>query len=375
MSENGGPFRAVAGDRHLAAGDRTRLSDGGAVLEMVRGLEIELRSGSDITVDLAPVLHSGEALVRTDDASSRVMASADSAAVIAPDSVVRLTRSLAYGASAYRGRVELHSVGRSIDVPTFRHATIAAVGAVSREPLPILVDDTDVWDRRYLGAAIELTRQLDAVSSGFTANVVTSIRPVPDLVLTAVPGAVATREFDAVASGQRRPGELLVGTAIATAAKASVTPVFDFRDQGATWGLVALDQAIRDADSLFGLLRLALDGAPLLATSVAAPAPAATSTELARGDSTPPPAPDSTPESPSEDPAEPERTSPIESVEEVVEDTTEAIIEESEPLTDFVTDSTEVLLDAADETTSDSTVSDPTGTPIEDTTGTVTGGL
>jgi hypothetical protein len=84
--------------------------------------------------------------------------------------------------------------------------------------------------------------------------------------------------------GPRPPGELLVGVAIAlTGGRGSFTQrwqeVWDFRDQGAAWGLVALDQA-NDGARLLGLIGQAIGSTLLVFT---APVPSSPSPGLDNG--------------------------------------------------------------------------------------------
>lgn len=271
VAEDGGPFFPVTDDRRLGPNDRVHVAAGRADLEMARSVDIEMRDGSDVVVNRTPVLQGGEVLVQTDGAPLRVADPSAASVTVAPRSIARVSRTLTYGASVYRGQAMVRSAGSQAPVRALRQASVSAVGMVSGRPLPILVDANDEWDRRYLGLAIELSHQLDAVSRGFSANVVLSTRPLADLVLDAIPSARRSSDLELAATASRRPGEVLVGTAIATAASSPFTGVFDFRDSGATWGLVALDQHIDDPDDLFRLLRLALDDAPIVVTEIAAP--------------------------------------------------------------------------------------------------------
>lgn len=360
VADDGGPFVPVTHDRRLRPNDRVRLTSGRARLEMARAIEIDLRTASDVTVDRVPVLHGGEALVRTTRTPLRVRGSSNSAALVEADSVVRLSKTLVYGAGVYRGGAVLDSARRTLRVPALRQAAVSAVGVLPAQPLPVLVDATDEWDRRYLGLAIELTRQLDAVSDGFSANVVTPTRSPIDVVHEALPAARADGLPAAVARG-RRAGELLVGAAIATAADAPFGPVFEFRDRGAAWGLVALDQHIVDPDALFALLELALGTAPIIDTTTAAPplgSPSPPAAETARGaDDAIPPAASPPPEG--DEPTGPGPSGDLsDDVGEVAGDVADVVDGLGDDIGDvgqIVTEDSATLIDAVDDTTGIST--------------------
>jgi hypothetical protein len=131
-----------------------------------------------------------------------------------------------------------------------------------------------------------------------------------------------------------------------------------------------LDQAIDDADRLFGLLRLALGEAPILATRLAAPSTTSSAQELARGGEAAS-RPDSNPNPSADDPAEPAPTTT--SLDEAVAETTDDVVEAGDEVLDLVTDTSDELLGAADDSTTEAT--ETTDSLTQDTTDTVAGEL
>lgn len=376
VAVGGGPFAPVSDDQRLGPGDRVYVTAGRADLEMARDVGIELRAESDVIVKSAPVLHGGSALVQTDSVGVRVTTMSGASVAVAPGSIARLSRTLTYGAAVYRGEVVVESAGRRVGVPSLRQAYVSGTGGVPDDALPILLDDADTWDRRYLGPAFELTRQLDAVSQGFSTNVVVSARPLDAVLLEAIPSAVPSPELTALSSGRRRPGEVLVGTAIATLAGSPLGSVFDFRDRGAAWGLVVLDQQIEDGGDLFGLLRLALADAPVVATHIAAPVPPGGTGEVAgpawpdTGTSSDSPTGSGSTPSPPDDPLAPPTGTPLDPAIDDTTDTLTGTVEETEEIvTEEVTTVIETVDDTAGTTTGDTT--DPLSEEVDDTTDTL----
>ena len=89
---------------------------------------------------------------------------------IAANSAAKLRAGLALAAGAYKGSVAVKSAGRAMNVPRFRQIDLAAPGLLPNAPAPFAVDAADEWDRRFLGDAIDLGRDLEQRSAGFTAQ-------------------------------------------------------------------------------------------------------------------------------------------------------------------------------------------------------------
>lgn len=246
--------------RTLKSGEQVRVLDGTAMLSLGSGRELELRKDSVVRLAVRTgatgqpesrgELVSGDVLVVT---------TGDAATVVAADSTVQVTgaakvsKDLAVVVAVYQGAAGVESAGRPVSVPALRQVTVPAPGLPSR-PTPLGFSAADPWDQRYLGDAIDLGNQLAARSKGFSAQLpagaamVAFFRQIlPDL---------AAQPFDeTLLAPDRPPGETLVGAAITLAgAKGEFrdrwASVFGFHDDGAPWGLVALDQGVSRAPVL-----------------------------------------------------------------------------------------------------------------------------
>jgi hypothetical protein len=194
---------------------------------------------------------------------------------------------------------------RTLAVPALRQVTVAALGLLPNRPAPIVLSSADPWDRQFLGTAIDLTVELDGASRGFTPNAPADTADFFRRALTPLATEVsfsdqllsATRPASAPA---RAPGEVLVGASIALAAPSRSasfdqrwSAVFAFRDEGAAWGLVVLDQAA-DPATVLDLIGRAVNQPVLLFSapvrSVPAPGLGGPPPELASPAVTSPPA-------------------------------------------------------------------------------------
>lgn len=265
----------VVGNRTFPAGTTVTVVGGTAWLELASGPELELRRGSEVRLGRRPSLLRGDLLVSsTGDEPLTVRAAGSEVSV---RGAARLSRDLAVSAASYRGRLRLSSAGRSLDVPALRQGDIPSLGVVPSRPVPLDYDPDDQWDRRFLGEAIELGDELEAKSEGFTSSLRVNEGTTPGYFRLLVPALEAEPGFGPpLLTDGRPPGETLVGATIAVSAEQGsfVTRwrnVFAFRDEGAPWGLVALDQKVDDSGALVQSLDAAI-GRANLAFAPAAPA-------------------------------------------------------------------------------------------------------
>ena len=252
----------------LHSGDRVRVrSPGGrAVLTLDGGRVLELRGGSAVRVAATPHLLAGDLLA---EATVRPLdVSAASAAVrLGRETAARLSSRLSADAAVYRGRLRMTSAGRGLSVPALRQATVAGPGLVPDQPVPLRYRASDAWDRRSLGDAIDLGRDLDARSQGITSQLGPGQGRTAGFYQLVLPGLDSQPGFtQALLDGTTADlttGERLVGAVIATEGRRGSfarrwAAVFAFRTAGAEWGLVALDQGVTSAGSLVGTLDQAL---------------------------------------------------------------------------------------------------------------------
>jgi len=268
-------FQLSSGKHTVHQGDRVKVISGSAVLERADGGTLELRRGSEVRFGDDPTLLAGSALAVAGDHPLVVEAAGSKLSV--DKGAARLTRTLAVSAASYRGAVSVNSLGQLIDVPALREVSIPAAGLVPAHVSPISYAESDPWDRRYLGVAIELADQLQARSEGLTSSLSPGEGQSAGFFRTVLPALSRERDFQpALLQRTRAPGETLVGATLVELGKQGTfaerwTRAFSFRDDGATWGLVALDQGINDVTKVTGSLDEAIGRAPLL---LAAPAPA-----------------------------------------------------------------------------------------------------
>ncbi|MBV9936300.1 MAG: hypothetical protein JO367_18540, partial [Actinobacteria bacterium] len=272
-------FQLTAGKHTVHYGDRVKVLSGSAVLDRGDGGTLELRRDTEIRFDAHPALLAGSALAIAGDQPLVVEAAGSSLSV--NRGAARLTRTLAVSAASYTGAVTIESVGQTLDVPALREASIATAGVLPAHVNPMSYDEHNEWDRRYLGVAIELADQLQARSDGLTSTLQPGEGRSSGFFSTVLPALAHERDFKpALLSVARAPGETLIGATLAEVGRQGTfaqrwTRAFDFRDEGATWGLVALDQGITDVTKVTGNLDAAIGRAPLL---LAAPAPVAAPT-------------------------------------------------------------------------------------------------
>lgn len=257
----------VAGTRTFPAGTTVTVSAGTAGIELSSGPELELRRGSELRLGRQPSLVRGDLLVAsTGDGPLTIFAANSEVRVTG---AARLARDLAVSASSYRGHLRLKSAGRTLEVPALRQGDIPSLGVVSSRPEPLDIDPSDPWDRRFLGEAIELGEELEAKSEGFTSSLGENEGRTPGYFRLLVPALEKEPEFGPpLLADERPPGETLVGATIAVTAErgsfvARWRKVFEFRDQGAQWGLVALDQKVDDSGALVQSLDAAIGRASL----------------------------------------------------------------------------------------------------------------
>ena len=246
--------REVTGSRDLEVGDRVRVRQGTAVIRLPGDRRLELRHGSDIELQegerddaVRPAVMGGDVLVVSDQEPLTVVSTA---AEVAVHGDARVSRGVALLVATYEGTAQLTSEGSVIAVPALRQTALPPTGEFPTKVSPLEVSPDDGWDQRYLSGAIDLTAQLDARSQGFTAQLGPtdgrSFTYFRDLYprLAAEPGFIAS-----LVNPARAPGETLVGAAIALEGTRATfaerwAQVFGFRDEGAPWGLVALDQGV-----------------------------------------------------------------------------------------------------------------------------------
>jgi hypothetical protein len=266
----GGDEEVVTGGTDVGPGDRVRVTDGTARLA-VRGGTLELRAAhgdaedSTVVIGEVPELEAGAVLVTTDRSMSLSSAGTD---VHVGAGAATVSRTLGMSVTTYQGASRIDSASQERDVPALRAMAVPALGRPPRAALPLAYDASDPWDRRYLAGAIELGERLEALARGYTDNLAPGEGTTVAFYRSVLPGLADEPDLTSDLLEPARPaGETLVGAAITELGERGSfaerwRATFGFRDEGAAWGLVALDQGV-DRTPLLGSVELALEASPL----------------------------------------------------------------------------------------------------------------
>lgn len=246
--------REVSSSRNLEAGDRVRVRQGTAVIQLRDDRRFELRQGSDLellpraaTNDILPTLVAGDLLIVSD---SRPLVVSANGAEISVQGDARVSRGVALLVATYEGSAQLSAGGSTIAVPALRQASLPPTGAFPTKVSPLEYSGSDGWDQRYLSDAMDLSNQLKGRSDGFTSQLGPTEGRSVNSFRELFPGLAAEPAFTAsLLNPARPPGDTLVGAAITLEGTRGTfaerwAAVFTFRDQGAEWGLVAMDQGV-----------------------------------------------------------------------------------------------------------------------------------
>ena len=246
--------REVTGSRNLDAGDRVRVRQGTAVIQLRDDRRFELRQGSDLellpreaTNDILPTLIAGDLLIVS---GSRRLVVGANGAEIAVQGDARVSRGVALLVATYQGTAELSANAATITVPALRHASLPPTGTFPKSVAPLEFSSSDGWDQRYLSDAIDLSNQLKGRSDGFTSQLGPTEGRSLNYFRELIPRLAAEPAFTAaLLDPSRTPGETLVGASITLEGTRGTfaerwAAVFTFRGQGAEWGLVAMDQGV-----------------------------------------------------------------------------------------------------------------------------------
>jgi hypothetical protein len=232
---------------------------GTAVAKLSTGGSLELRQATALVMAVEPSLSSGDLLVEPALVHRSITISTGVAQVVV-HGPARLVQALSLTAASYRGGLDLLTAGaRPMTVLGLRQATIAVRGVLPDGPVPITYRATNEWDRRYLGQAMTWDGELDAMSQGFTTNVAPGWTMDATRLRELYPALGAQGGLDGLvrreSSTGLTPGEVLVGAGISLRGTHGRFAqrwegVFGFRNAGAHWGLVALDQGVADGAAL-----------------------------------------------------------------------------------------------------------------------------
>lgn len=244
-----GTTETLSGGETLAFGDTVTMVDGTAIVTLAGGQLYELRAGPDpssIELGAAPVVLAGDVLVA---GGFPAQIRYDTMTLAAPGPL-QVDASVPSAAS-YAGAARIDGAGPLDELSPLREVVLTA----SAVPEPLTFDGSDEWDRRYLGEAIAFGDRLEALARGYSADLPPGSRSA-SFYESVIPALASEREFgDDLLEDDRSVGDTLVGAAIAVESqdgpfRARWREVFSFRDEGAAWGLVAIDQDVSTAPLL-----------------------------------------------------------------------------------------------------------------------------
>jgi hypothetical protein len=198
----------------------------------------------------------------------------------------RITRGLAVEAGVYHGQATLDSAGQQRTIVALRQFDVATLGRPSPGARPLQVNGGDPWDRRFLGEAMDLSDTLGGIASSYSQTLTVGEGRTVGFYRNLLPSLSGQADFSTQLLDDKRmsdPGNTLIGAAIASLGNRNGfdqrwNNVFSFRDAGAGWGLVAMDQGVASGP-LLQAVEAALNGSPFpFAAAAAARAPSPSGT-------------------------------------------------------------------------------------------------
>jgi len=268
-----GDVEIVTGSTLLHRGERMTVIEGSVRLTLHDDTILEGRAGgnsgaaSAIKVDHVPELLAGEMLAQGVHGVT-VSAQGNRIELTAGPGAMRISRTLATEARTYSGRVIFDSTGQRRSVPQFRRLSVSVLGSPPARARALLFDAADEWDRRFLGDVVHIGPRLDALAAAYSRTIGAAHSDFVSVLEEVLPG-IRTNSADtaSIVDSVRPPGELLVGAAISELGEQGTfrerwRSVFAFRDDGASWGLVAADQRV-PLGRLLAAVEAAVNRSPL----------------------------------------------------------------------------------------------------------------
>lgn len=244
-----GATETATGTTTLAFGDTVVVDDGAAVVELAGGQRYELRAEpepSELVIGAPPTLLAGDALI-SDGFPAQVR---HESTTVSAQGAAKLSSGIP-AVTSYAGRARIDGAGSLDEVLGLRRVVLTS----SAVPEPLTYDGADEWDRRFLGDAVAFGNRLEALARGYTADLGPGGGQTVSFFEAVLPALDDEREFGADLLADRDVGETLVGAAIVVQGRNGTfrerwDEVFSFRELGAAWGIVALDQGVSSAPLL-----------------------------------------------------------------------------------------------------------------------------
>lgn len=243
----------AAEDAPLRSGDSLTVESGIAIIETAKG-RLFARPGTALTFDgLIPRITKGDLLI-----DGKKLTIATEAAKVFVDGLGRVRQGLSTEASVYNGTAKVNTVADTLKVPALRRVVVAGTGAATLDAtLPLVLSNTDSWDRRFMGPALELDSALTSRSRGLTMQFADASEMLRDQVISQAAGY----EDLTVLAAHHAVGEVVVAAELARATKETAVFATSLaeRAEGASWGLIAYAQGVRELpDTLPGIYETAV---------------------------------------------------------------------------------------------------------------------
>ena len=243
----------VSSSTRVGRGDLIRLVRGRGTLALAGSLVLELRAGLDgaepsaVRVDTTPELVAGEVLLTTEDPAT---IDAAGTTVTLDSGAAKVSREFGMSVTSYRGGATIDSAGQTRSLSALRRIEVAVLGSPPADTPPLTYQAGDPWDRRFLGDAMALGERFESFAFTLTASLGGGSRFDAAFLRRVIRGLDDEPAFtDSLIDSARPAGDTIVGASIVALGRKGAFPdrwnaVFSFRDEGAAWGLVLLDQAV-----------------------------------------------------------------------------------------------------------------------------------
>lgn len=257
-----GTWETLSEGRTVAAGSRIRAGDGPATLQL-RDAAVSLAAGAlaelgSDTVDL----ESGEVLVEGDGVRVRL-----GDTTIAGSGVFRVAAGVAARAAVYEGEATVHRPAQERQVPALRELDLSAF-RLAASPAPLRYREGDTWDQELLADALTFDGEAARLTRGIEREL--GSRPLrPRFYRQYAAPAVVSLLADGAAVSRGRafgpPADVLLALFVSEAAAgtAPLAPVVEqilgLRDQGARWGLIAVELDIPSSEVVAAIDQLGQD--------------------------------------------------------------------------------------------------------------------
>ena len=218
VADSGGEVDVERGSRSVKYGERVKVLEGTAVLRLSDDRLLELRAGTNVVLQevddgggraAQPLLLEKDLLVQA-PAGTRLTVSTEGTDVVVSGGA-QVSRGPVLVVSSYDGVVQLRSGDQSATVAALREVTVPQGGALAAGQSPLSYNSDDAWDRRFLSDAIELGNELEARSTGFSAQLAPTEGHTVEFLQRLLPGLAAQPEFGATLFDARSPAGRVAG--------------------------------------------------------------------------------------------------------------------------------------------------------------------